>query len=126
MRLPIFLVVFASVLPGQNVGRPDPAIQKMLGEISQDRIAATMQKLASFDTRGNFSDAEQQDRGIGAARRWIFDQFKSDGPRLDVSFDPHKVKKQGTRCRSRQGRRRVTWNDAARKTNHRRRALRLS
>lgn len=97
----LFVAALAAVTPGalhgQATGRPDPAIQKMLSEISRDRIAATMQKLASFETRGNFSDPEQKDRGIGAARRWIFDQFKSYGPRLDVSFDPYKVKKQGTR-----------------------------
>ncbi len=97
MRLPISVLIIASILPAQNIGRPDPAIQKMLGEISRDRIAATMQKLASFDTRGNFSDPDQKDRGIGAARRWILDQFKSYSSRLDVSFDPYKVKKQGTR-----------------------------
>ena len=96
MRL-LILLVAASALPAQTIGRPDPVIQKMLGEISRDRIAATMQKLASFETRGNFSDPEQKDRGVGAARRWIFDQFKSYGPRLDVDFDPYKVKKQGTR-----------------------------
>jgi len=97
MRLSICLLVAASALPAQTVGRPDPVIRKILSEISRDRIAATMQKLASFDTRGNFSDPDQKDRGIGAARRWIFDQFKSYNPRLDVSFDPYKVKKQGTR-----------------------------
>jgi hypothetical protein len=91
------VLLAASSLSAQTIGRPDPAIQKMLGEISRDRIAATMQKLASFDTRGNFSDPNQKDRGIGAARRWILDQFKSYSPRLDVSFDPYKVKKQGTR-----------------------------
>ncbi len=97
MRVLISLLAAASALCGQTVARPDPAIQKMLGEISRDRIAATMQKLASFDTRGNFSDPDQPERGIGAARRWILDQFKSYSPRLDVSFDPYKVKKQGTR-----------------------------
>ena len=81
----------------QTIGRPDPVIQKMLSEISQDRIAATMQKLAAFDTRGNFSDPAQKGRGIGAARGWILDQFRSYSPRLDVAFDPHKVIKQGTR-----------------------------
>lgn len=98
--IPIFLAAAAlsgQALPEQSIGRPDPAIQKMLGEISRDRIAATMQKLASFETRGNFSDPDQKDRGIGAARRWILDQFKSYSPRLDVSFDPYKVRKQGTR-----------------------------
>ena len=93
----IIVTLFASALDAQTTGRPDPAIQKMLSEISRDRIAATMQKLGSFETRGNFSDPEQKERGIGAARRWIFDQFQSYGPRLEVSFDPYKVKKQGTR-----------------------------
>jgi hypothetical protein len=97
MRLLISVFVVASALTGQTAGRTDPVIRKMLSEISQDRIAATMQKLASFDTRGNFSDPDQKDRGIGAARRWIFDQFKSYSPSLDVAFDPYKVKKQGTR-----------------------------
>jgi hypothetical protein len=94
----LFLVLLAAfAASAQTVGRPDPAIRKMVGEISRDRIAATMEKLASFETRGNFSDPGQKDRGIGAARRWIFDQFKSYSPSLDVSFDPYKVKKQGTR-----------------------------
>ncbi len=91
------LLTLGASAQGQTVGHPDPAIQKMLGEISRDRIAATMQKLASFETRGNFSNPEQTDRGIGAARRWIFDQFKSYSPRLEVSLDPHHVRKQGTR-----------------------------
>jgi len=90
-------VATATNLAAQNVGRPDPAIQKMVGEISRDRIAATMQKLAAFGTRGNFSDPNQANRGVGAARRWILDEFKSYSPRLEVSFDPYKVKKQGTR-----------------------------
>jgi hypothetical protein len=97
MRLLIFVLVAASALNAQTVGRPDPAIRKMLSEISRDRIAATMQKLGSFETRGNFSDPDRKERGIGAARRWIFDQLKSYSPGLDVSFDPYKVRKQGTR-----------------------------
>jgi hypothetical protein len=96
----LFTILLLAVLaPGANAqgGRPDPEIQKLVGEISRDRIAATMQKLASFETRGNFSDPNQTDRGIGAARRWISDQLKSYSPRLEVSFDPYNVKKQGTR-----------------------------
>ncbi len=92
-------ITTATHLAAQAAGRPDPAIQKMLGEISRDRIATTMQKLAAFETRGNFSDPDQPNRGIGAARRWILDQLKSYSPRLDVSFDSYKVKKQGTRIR---------------------------
>ncbi|HEY3839833.1 MAG TPA: M28 family peptidase, partial [Bryobacteraceae bacterium] len=76
---------------------PDPEIRKMVREVSQDRIAAIMQKLSSFGTRGNFTDPNQEERGIGAARRWIYEQFRSYSPRLEVAYDPHKVKKQGTR-----------------------------
>jgi hypothetical protein len=97
MRTVFVIFLAAASLPAQTIGQPDPTIRKMLSDISRDNIAATMQKLASFETRGNFSDPTQQERGIGAARRWILDQFKSYSPRLEVSFDPYKVKKQGTR-----------------------------
>lgn len=89
-------VVDAQLAPASE---PDPAIRKIVAEISQENIAASMKKLASFETRGNFTDPTQTDRGIGAARRWIYDQFRSYSPRLEVSFDPYKVKKQGTRIR---------------------------
>jgi hypothetical protein len=75
----------------------DPEIQAIVHDISQERIADTMKKLTQFETRGNFTDASQQNRGIGAARRWISDQFRGFDPRLEVSFDAWKVKKQGTR-----------------------------
>ena len=65
----------------------DPAIQKILGEISPDHIAATVRTLAAFGTRGNFSDPNQAARGIGAARSWIFEQFHGYSPRLQVSYD---------------------------------------
>jgi hypothetical protein len=97
MRLFLVFIVLVSPALSQTGGRVDPVIRKMIGDVSQDRIATTMKRLAAFDTRGNFSDPNQTDRGIGAARRWIRDQFKSYSPKLDVSFDPYKVKKQGTR-----------------------------
>src|ERR1019366_4946283 len=94
----LFAILLATIpLPAQTIGQPDPAIRKMLGEISRENIAAAMQKLAAFQTRGNFSDPTQTDRGISAARRWILEQFQRYSPRLEVSFDPYKVKKQGTR-----------------------------
>ena len=69
---------------------PDVGIQKMLGAVSSDRIAATVKMLAGFETRGNYSDPNQKTRGIGAARRWIFDQFHSYSARLEVSYDTAK------------------------------------
>ena len=95
--LPFLFVLGALALSAQTVAKTDPLVQKIVGEISQDRIAENMQKLVSFGTRGDYSDPGQQDRGVGAARRWIYDQFRSYNPRLQVSFDSWKVKKQGTR-----------------------------
>ena len=72
-----------------------PKIQKIVSEISADRIAEIEKKLESFGTRNTLSDPTQPDRGIGAARQWIFDQFKSYSPRLQVSFDTHTIPKSG-------------------------------
>src|SRR5438552_3444525 len=83
------------ILSAQVSGRVDPAVQAIVSEISTDRIAETMKKLQSFETRGNFTDPAQQNRGVGAARRWIYDQFRGYSPRLEVAFDAYKVKKQG-------------------------------
>lgn len=93
----IVLLAFAALTASAQSSKPDPQIQKIVSEISAEHIADTLQKLVAFDTRGNFSDPTQATRGIGAARQWIYDQFRSYSPRLEVSFDPHKVKKQGTR-----------------------------
>jgi hypothetical protein len=79
-------------LPSQRL---DPKIQKIISEISVDRIAEILKKLESFETRNTLSDPSQPNRGIGAARQWIFDQFKSYSPRLEVSFDTHMIPKGG-------------------------------
>jgi Zn-dependent M28 family amino/carboxypeptidase len=81
LKAAIFLVIPLTAA-GQSAG--DPAIRKLVGEISQDRIGANIKTLAAFGTRGNYS------HGIGAARGWIVDQFHSYSPRLEVSFDTAK------------------------------------
>src|SRR5712691_2206124 len=79
-------------MPSQRL---DPTIQKIVSEISADRIAEIEKKLESFGTRNTMSDPTQPDRGVDAARQWIFDQFKSYSPRLEVSFDTHAIPKAG-------------------------------
>jgi len=93
-RLLILGAVAALALSAQTAGRLDPAVQKIVAEISRDNIGATMRKLESFGTRGDFTENDGPGRGIGAARQWIYDQFRSCSPRLEVFFDPWKVKKQ--------------------------------
>jgi len=94
---PIALFILALVPPAvfAQPGKPDSVIQKIVSEISSEKVAEYMKKLGSFGTRGNFTDPAQANQGIGAARRWIYDQFRSFSPRLEVSFDPYKVQKEG-------------------------------
>jgi len=79
----------------QPTQRLDARIQKIVTEISADRIAEIEKKLESFGTRNTLSDPTQPNHGIGAARQWIFDQFKSYSPKLEVSFDTHTIPKGG-------------------------------
>jgi Zn-dependent M28 family amino/carboxypeptidase len=66
---------------------PDAQIQKLLREVSADRMAATVNTLAGFGTRGDYSDPNQKTRGIGAARRWLFEQFHVASARLEVAYE---------------------------------------
>ena len=86
LRLLNTLLLIAVTAPAQTAPA-DPAVKKIVTEISPDRIGASVKTLAGFETRGNYSDPNQKARGIGAARRWIFAQFHGYSPRLEVSYD---------------------------------------
>ncbi len=96
----IAMVALPAALPAglraQTV-RPDadPRIEKLVASVTQQRLQATVLKLASFGTRSTLSDTLSATRGIGAARRWIFDEFKRMSPRLQVSYDRHNLAEQG-------------------------------
>jgi hypothetical protein len=51
-------------------------IRKMLGEISADRLETDVRKLVSFGTRNTNSAQDDPVRGIGAARDWLYEEFK--------------------------------------------------
>ena len=71
----------------------DQRIVKMLGAISEQRMAQNLRTLVSFGTRNTMSDPNSTTRGVGAARQWIFDQLKATNPKLQVSFDTHQLPK---------------------------------
>lgn len=73
----------------------DPQIVTLVSSISEERLAAILKTLESFETRSTLSSTDLPTRGIGAARQWIFDELKRYSPRLQVSFDAYKVAKQG-------------------------------
>ncbi len=94
MRLPSPLLVLAFFACAQaQMKSVNPTVQKIVDSVSQERIAATLRKLESFQTRNIFSEDDNPTRGVGAARRWIYDQFTGYSPRLQVRFDTYKVKK---------------------------------
>lgn len=77
----------------------NPAVKQIVDAISESRIAATMKKLESFGTRHTMSAQEDPSRGIGAAKRWIYGEFQSYSPRLQVSYHNFLVKKGGNAVR---------------------------
>jgi len=47
----------------------------IIDSVSADRLESDIRTLAGFGTRNTFSDTLSTTRGIGAARRWVFDEF---------------------------------------------------
>jgi hypothetical protein len=99
------LVLCASKGMAQNEADPPPQILPMLMEIatapSPARIEKDIQTLVGFGTRHTLSDTSSKTRGIGAARRWIKDEFDQisadcDGC-LEVSFQRSLVPAEGNR-----------------------------
>ncbi len=66
---------------------PDARIARIVASISGQRLRRIDTTLVGFGTRQTSSDATSNTRGIGAARRWIFDELKRSSPRLQVSYE---------------------------------------
>jgi Zn-dependent M28 family amino/carboxypeptidase len=79
----------ASDAKAPDLARHQPEIDKIVSEISPQRIEGYIRKLVSFGTRHTMSDATSETRGIGAARRWIKSELErcGAGTRMQVAFD---------------------------------------
>jgi hypothetical protein len=75
----------------------NPQVSKIVSEVSEERITAALKKLQGFGTRNLRSSQDDPNRGIGAAGKWIYEQFHSYSPRLEVSYDHDRVKKDPSR-----------------------------
>ncbi len=98
---------------GAGEVRTTADIDKMIGEISPEKIHAHVERMAAFGTRHTLSATDSPVRGIGAARRWIHSTFEAIGEEaaagagaggarqgataVDVSFDTHIVEPDGRR-----------------------------
>ncbi len=74
------LLISACSAQAQNSSYGPPSEVQDLYDIatepSADRIRADIQTLVDFGTRHTLSETQSETRGIGAARRWIFEEFE--------------------------------------------------
>ena len=73
------LLLTACSAQAQSEYGPPSEVQdlyKVAIEPSADRIQSDIQTLVDFGTRHTLSETESDTRGIGAARRWIFEEFE--------------------------------------------------
>src|ERR1700686_1941885 len=82
-----------SLLLATTVFGQDSAVRHLddiLAHIDAARLKANVDKLASFGTRHTLSDTTSTTRGIGAARKWIFDEMShwaaESGGRMTVEL----------------------------------------
>ena len=92
----LFLVSFVeSASAGESRTHSNAAadpIQAMINDISADSIRSYIQTLEGFYTRHTNSDTTSTSKGIGAARRWVFNKFQqfsqqSGGKLITEYFD---------------------------------------
>ncbi|PZG09830.1 M20/M25/M40 family metallo-hydrolase [Nonomuraea aridisoli] len=80
----------ASASSGRDGREPTADLRRMLREISAANIRRTILKLVSFGTRNTLSAQDDSTRGIGAARDWLFEEFKKaaapSGGRMTVEL----------------------------------------
>src|SRR5258708_7303498 len=62
----------------------------IIGQLDGARMKANVEKLVTFGTRSTISDATLPTRGVGAARKWIFDEMTkvaaASGGRMTVAY----------------------------------------
>ena len=80
MRIFVSMVMAAGLTgaAGAQVAPPSEVldVHDHVAAVSADRIEADITTLVSFGTRHTASETESETHGIGAARRWIHDEFE--------------------------------------------------
>ncbi len=101
LALAPFAALAQAPKPAPLLPTADPAIQKLVDEISAKNLETDVRRLVSFGTRHTLSDTQSPTRGIGAARNYVRDEFlkysKAGGGRMTVEMDTFTVKPDGRR-----------------------------
>src|SRR4051812_9637480 len=67
--------------PPPTAQQPDRELRAILAAVDPARIEATVRRLVGFGTRHTLSSQDDPQRGIGAARDWLFDQYQEAAAR---------------------------------------------
>ncbi|MCR9286619.1 M28 family metallopeptidase [Saprospiraceae bacterium] len=102
---PFLFIVFSYTILAQEEIKFPPEADARLYDIanapSPERIQKDIEKLVSFGTRHTLSDTTSKSQGIGAARRWIKEEFdrisKDCNGCLEVFFQKSLVPSEGNR-----------------------------
>lgn len=90
---------FFLIIPISLNAQVDLRVYDIINAVSEERIKEDITTLANFGTRNTFSDTISNTRGIGAARRWIKEEFetisKTCNNCLDVFYQKDFVTKEG-------------------------------
>jgi Peptidase family M28 len=77
LSLLISSAVFAQAK--EKPAKPNAQVAAMVKAISTKNIEATIRKLVSFGTRNTLSEQDNPNRGVGAARDWLYGEFQKIG-----------------------------------------------
>ncbi|MFI1745510.1 M28 family peptidase [Thalassobellus sediminis] len=93
----LIFIIFTSIISAQTSEK----LYDIVDAISRERIEKTTNILVNFGTRNTFSDTLSNTRGIGAARRWIKQEFETISNNcdncLDVFYQKNFVAKKGNK-----------------------------
>ncbi len=67
--------VLSAIAMAATAGEPPPLLRQLPGEVQEQPLRDTVEKLVGFGTRHTLSDTRSDTRGIGAARRWVQARF---------------------------------------------------
>lgn len=81
---------------GNVIEATNPDLRTLLEQVSRQNLVGYIQTLQGFNTRNTYSVTDQEGLGIGAARRWVFNEFIRVGNgRLLVEVDEFPVNQGG-------------------------------
>ncbi len=81
------LLIFCGCYSVLCISQTDPRIYEIIDLVSVERIEKDISTLANFGTRHTLSDTLSETRGIGAARRWIKNEFEKTSASCDSCLD---------------------------------------